>query len=127
MKRILLSIGVFFIACVMMSVVTAIPQTNSTPAMTLVHEIEKSREQVEEKMVDSPFFGPQPTGIIDLLRQLILMIINFVLNLIEIIRDLINLVGLIEYLIDLVLVFISAIISLIQAIFDLFTPGMNTA
>ncbi len=127
MKKILLNIGVFCTVFAIMSVVTAVPQTNSAPAMTVIHEIEENRDLFEEKMAESSYIDPQLTGIIDLIRQLILMIINFVLNLIEIIRDLINLVGLIEYLIELVLVFIAAVFSLIEAIFDLFNPGINLA
>jgi hypothetical protein len=127
MKRALLILEAVFSVCIMMSVVTAVPQTNSSPVMDAVHEIERSRTEVDEKIAAYSSLDVQPNGIIDLLKQLIWMIIQAVLDLIDIIRNLIGLVALIEYLINLVMILVEAVMALIEFIMDLFNPSVQVA
>lgn len=126
MKKVVLIGGSLFLACLMTSVVTAVPQANSIPAMNLIDDIERCREHLNEPMMKGSVHNLLSKGIIDLIRQIILLIINFVLKLIQIVRDLLNLVNLVEYLINLIVTLITAIFNLIQAIINLFTPGVNT-
>ena len=120
MKRTSLILGAFLSSCIMISVVTAVPQTNSKPVMDVIKEIEERTNIVNEKVLD---VVPDPNGIIiDLIKQLISLIIQFILNLIDMVMDLIGIVNLIEYLIYLIGVLIAAIMALIDAILNLFNP-----
>jgi len=118
-------LGAIFTVCIMMSVVTAVPQTQSDPVMDVIERIEELEQTMDETRADIAALDPEPGGIIDLLKQLINLIIQAVLNLIDIIRSLIGLVALIEYLIELVMVFIDAIMALIEMILNLFNPSLT--
>jgi phage-related protein len=122
MNRVKIYFGVCLTVCIMMSVVTAVPQSNSKPVIEYIQKIEESRTTINEKTLEKSLLDPIPNGILDLIRQLISLIIQFILKLIEIIRDLIGIVSLIEYLINLIMVLITAIFNLIEAILNLFTP-----
>ena len=121
MRKILLILGAFLSSCIMVSAVTAIPQTNSNPVMEYIQEIEESRNFITEGVSDATI--PDPSGILDLIKQVILLIIQFVLDLIEIVRDLIGIVSLIEYLITLITVLIVVIMELIEIILNFFNPS----
>jgi hypothetical protein len=109
----------------MMSVVTAVPQSNSKPIMQYIQKIEENRNTLNEKTLENSLLDPNPKGILDLIRQLILLIIQFILKLIEIVRDLFGIISLIQYLINLIVILINAIFNLIEAILNLFNPNSN--
>jgi len=125
MNKLKLYIGVCLTVCIMMSVVTAVPQSNSKPVMQYIQKIEESRTTIHEKIFEKSLLDPNSNGILDLIRQLILLIIQFILKLIEIVRDLFGIVSLIQYLINLIVILITAIFNLIEAILNLFNPNAN--
>jgi hypothetical protein len=123
MRKGLLGFGVIGTICMLFLVVTAVPTVNSSPIMQAINEIEKSEEKFNEQLMEKSFSGLQTTGIIDFLKQLLLLIIQAILNLIDIVRQLIGLVALVEYLIEIILVLVDAVVSLINTILDLFNPN----
>ncbi|OYT28403.1 hypothetical protein B6U98_04905 [Thermoplasmatales archaeon ex4572_165] len=125
MRKIILILGALLTSCIMLSTVTALPQTNSKPVMDYIQEIEERSNSITEGFLDASI--PDQNGIIDLIKQLVLLIIQFVLNLIDIIRDLIGLVSLIEYLINLITVLFNAVMNLIEAILNLFNPSITVS
>ena len=119
MKKMMIILGACITSLMIISTVTALPQTNSTPIMNTLTDIEEQKTKLNNIDIE-------PGGIIDLIKQLVLLIIQFVLSLIQIIRDLIGLVSLIEYLINLINVLITAIFDLIETILNLFNPSLTT-
>jgi len=117
--------GAIFTACIMMSVVTAVPQSNSEPVMNVIHEVEEGKLFIDEKVSEISSLDPQSGGLIDFLKKLVWMIIQAILDLIDIIKNLIGLVALIEYLIELVMVLVDAVIALIELIMNIFNPSAS--
>lgn len=126
MRKEIVGLGAIVTILSLILVVTAVPTVNSSPIMEAINEMEKSEEKFNEQLIEKSFLGLETTGIIDLLKQLLLLIIQAILNLIDIVRQLIGLVALVEYVIELILVLVDAVVSLINTIFDLFNPN-NTA
>ncbi|MDG6229647.1 MAG: hypothetical protein QCH96_06750 [Candidatus Thermoplasmatota archaeon] len=123
MKKILLVAGALLSAFLMVSVVTAVPQSHSTTAMNVIEDIEQERIILQDRLSNIGVLDPQFGGIIDLLKQLIWLIIQAILDLIEIVRNLIGLVALIDYLIQLVMILVEAIMALIEIIMNIFNPS----
>ncbi len=126
MRKEIVGLGAIVTILSLILVVTAVPTVNSSPIMEAINEMEKSEEKFNEQLIEKSFLGLETTGIIDLLKKLLLFIIQAILNLIDIVRQLIGLVALVEYVIELILVLVDAVVSLINTIFDLFNPN-NTA
>ena len=92
MLKALISLGVFFIAILMISTVTAVPQINSEPLMNKISEIENNREIINEKFFwTSNDFDSK--GIIDLLLALIQFLMSIVQGLIDFVLNLFNIVN----------------------------------
>lgn len=121
MRRNFLLLGVFFTTLLMISSVTAIPAANSDPLMDKIHEIEKIKKIIDEKLTNIDFEF-STIGLIDILIQIIQLIISFIQQLISLILDIFGLIDLIEYLIGLLVTLFELIMSLINFIIDLFTP-----
>ena len=121
MKRVLVS-GALLSILLMVSVVTAVPQSHSTTVMNVIKDIEQETNTLEEKLSKFDTLDPQASGIFDLLKQLIWFIIKVIINLIDIVKNLIGLVALIEYLIQLIMVLVDSIITLIDMIMNIFNP-----
>lgn len=109
------------------SVATAVPQSQSSTVMNIIGDIEQERNTLEEKQLNFETLDPQASGIFDLLKQLIWLIIKVIMNLIDIIKNLIGLVALIEYLIQLIMVLVDSIIILIDMIMNIFNPSLAIA
>ena len=125
MKKIILILGALLTSCIMLSTVTALPQTNSKPVMDCIQEMEERSNIIDEGLLDVSI--PDQNGIIDLIKQIVTLIIQFILNLINIVRDLIGLVSLIEYLINLITVLFNAVMNLIEVILNLFNPSITVS
>jgi len=123
MEKILLVAGALLSAFLMVSVVTAVPQSHSTTVMNVIEDIEQERNILQDRLSNIGVLDPQFGGIIDLLKQLIWLIIQAILDLIEIVRNLIGLVALIDYLIQLVMILVEAIMALIEIIMNIFNPS----
>lgn len=123
MKKMLVVVGALFSVFLMVSVVTAVPQSHSSTVMNVISDIEQERNILQEKLFAVGVLDPQFGGIIDLLKQLIWLIIQAILDLIDIVRNLIGLVALIDYLIQLVMILVEAIMALIEIIMNIFNPS----
>jgi len=123
MKKILVVAGALLSVFLMVSVVTAVPQSQSSTVMNTVKEIELERNILQERLSKIGALNPEFGGIIDLLKQLIWLIIQAILDLIDIVRNLIGLVALIDYLIQLIMILVEAIMALIEIIMNIFNPS----
>ncbi len=126
MKKNILVIGVVFTSLLMISTVTAVPQTHSKPAMNTIEQIEERRslvETLEHKMSLGNDF--QANGIIDWLIQLLSTILDFIQTLIAFVLELFQIVNLVNAIISAINQLIDLITQLIQAINDIITPGFQ--
>ena len=119
MRKFIFSIGAIFIASLLISTGTAVPQSYSQPVMDIINELEQQKTRYEERL--SSLTLPLD-GIIDFIKKLITWIIQLLINLIELARALIVIVGLVQYLIRLMEILFTLIQSVIDAILDLFNP-----
>ena len=119
MRKFIFSIGAIFIASLLISTGTAVPQSYSKPVMDIINELEQQKTRYEERL--SSLTLPLD-GIIDFIKKLITWIIQLLINLIELARALIVIVGLVQYLIRLMEILFTLIQSVIDAILDLFNP-----
>ena len=123
MKKINVIAAALLSVFLMVSVVTAVPQSNSTTVMNVIQDIEQERNILQDRLSNIYVLDPQFGGIIDLIKQLILLIIQAILDLIDIVRNLIGLVALIDYLIQLFMTLVEAIMALIEIIMNIFNPS----
>ncbi len=126
MKKTLIGIGAVFISLLLISTVTAIPQTNSEPAMDLIEQLEEKKsfaEMLEQKIKSNDL--PQPEGFIDWITQFLLSILNFVQWLVQLVLDLVQVVSLIATIISAINQLINAITQLLDSIMDIFNPSSH--
>jgi hypothetical protein len=115
---------------VLVSSATAVPQVQGNQIIQELEEMQQQKEIIEGKCtqirekLDSYFKEnvPLPTGIIEWLVQLILLLIRIVETIIQFILDVMELGTLIEYLIERILVLIDLIIQFVEWILNLFKP-----
>ena len=117
------------IALLMVSAVTAIPQTHSTPVMKVVNEVEQKKTLFEweteifsgkiEEMSAKVGTG----GIIDTIIALIQFLIDLILEIIQFINNLMQIGNLIMSLINAINNLINAIIQFIEWIQGILNPG----
>ena len=110
MKKGVISIGVFFVAILMISTATAVPTTNSKPVMDIVNTIEKQEQKLE-------LLDVLPQGIFDTIWELLLALFNLIMKIIEVVNTVIAIVQLVQALINgiqMVLQMIQDVITLIK-------------
>jgi hypothetical protein len=122
MKKYYIEIGAILIALLLMSTVTAVPQTQSKPAMDIINDIEDKINLIESNELTNIINNVETGGIIELLIQLITVIIQFIIELIGIIQNIIGLVNLIETLIEAFTTLFQLIQDLIELIRSIFNP-----
>ena len=114
----------------LISASTAVPQVQGNQITPKLEDMQKQKESLEGKcteireQLDNYFKekAPLPTGIIEWLIQLILLLIRIVEAIIQFILDVMELGALIEYLIERILVLIDLIIQFVEWILNLFNP-----
>lgn len=115
---------------VLVSAATAVPQIQGKQVIQKLEEIQKQNGILEDKCARikeelENFYNenaPLPTGIIEWLIQLILLLIRIVEAIIQFILDVMELGALIEYLIERILLLIDLITQFIEWILNLFNP-----
>ncbi|MCK5301145.1 MAG: hypothetical protein KAJ21_04510 [Thermoplasmatales archaeon] len=122
MKKYFIEIGAILIALLLMSTVTAVPQTQSKPAMEIINDIEDKINLIESNALTNIINNVETGGIIELLIQLITVIIQFIIELIGIIQNIIGLVNLIDTLIAAFTTLFQLIQDLIELIRSIFNP-----
>jgi hypothetical protein len=123
MKKYFIEIVAIFIALILMSTVTAVPQTYSKPAMDLINNIEDKIDVIEFENFKHILDNVRSGGIIDLLIQLVILIIQFIMELVGFVSNVIGLVTLIQNLIDAATTLFQLIQDLIEIITNIFNPG----
>jgi len=122
MKKYFFELGAILIALLLMSTVTAVPQTQSKPAMEIINDIEDKINLIESNALTNIINNVESGGIIELLIQLITVIIQFIIELIGIIQNIIGLVNLIDTLIAAFTTLFQLIQDLIELIRSIFNP-----
>ena len=122
MKKYFFEIGAILIVLLLMSTVTAVPQTQSKPAMDIINDIEDKINLIESNEISNIINNVETGGIIELLIQLITVIIQFIIELIGIIQNIIGLVNLIDTLIAAFTTLFQLIQDLIELIRSIFNP-----
>ncbi len=117
MKKICMMLGALSVVFLMVSTVTALPQTQSTPVMSAVHSLEETKEQYDDTTLGS-MLDIQPTGFIDTLIAFIKLLIQLIMNIITVIQGILSVVALIQAIFSA----ITMIIELVRQIIDLFNP-----
>ena len=126
MKKTVLGLGAIIFSLLLVSTATAVPQTNSEPGMNIVRKIEHEKQIAKDSNHNEYFSMVQNDGIIEIIIQLLRLLLQFVLKLIEIVSDLINLIGLIQSLVNALLTLFDLIQQLIQLIMNIFNPKLIT-
>lgn len=122
MKKYYIELGAIVVALLMMSTVTAVPQTHSKVVMDIVDKIEQKKDVLEEKLTEIFLDDLKLSGIIDFLIQLIILIIQLVMKIIEIVQGIMGLINLIQNLIAALTTLFQLVQSLIELIQDIFNP-----
>jgi len=123
MKKYFMGVGVFLISLLLISTVTAIPQTHSKPTMNLINSIEDKKNIINFEPLNDILNNIKSGGIIDLLIQLITLIIQFVMEIITIIQNVMSLVNLVQNLIEAFTTLFQLIQDLIEIIKSIFNPS----
>lgn len=120
MKKTLIMLGTLFVMFLMISTVTAVPKTQSTPLMDTIQSKEVTELKMKAHAVND--LDPQPTGFFDKLIEFIKLLIELIMNLVTIIQGILSIIALIQA----VLSAIQLVIQLIQQILDvIFDPSNN--
>ena len=123
MKKYFMGLGVFLISLLLISTVTAVPQTHSKPTMNLINTIEDKKNIIDIEPLNDIINNIKSGGIIDLIIQLITLIIQFVTEIISIIQNVISLVNLVQSLIEAFTTLFQLIQDLIEIIKNIFNPS----
>lgn len=123
MKKYFMGVGVFLISLLLISTVTAVPQTHSKPTMNLINSIEDKKNIIDFEPLNDILNNIKSGGIIDLLIQLITLIIQFVMEIITIIQNVMSLVNLVQNLIEAFTTLFELIQDLIEIIKNIFNPS----
>jgi len=124
-------IGVFIIPLLLISNVTAIPQTSSDPLMKIINEIEHNKNYLNDKYeisinnIKDISYGIIPAGLIDFLIQLftfIINLINFIINIVQTINTIINLITMLT---NTLIIFMETIDQLIEWLRNLNNPELS--
>ena len=118
-----MGVGVFLISLLLISTVTAVPQTHSKPTMNLINSIEDKKNIIDFEPLNDILNNIKSGGIIDLLIQLITLIIQFVMEIITIIQNVMSLVNLVQNLIEAFTTLFQLIQDLIEIIKNIFNPS----
>ena len=117
-------VGAVFVSILLLSTVTAVPQTHSKPAMNLIDKIEEKTSNIqglEEKTKLADLM--EKDGIIDWIIQFLRAILNFIYHLIQLVINLFQIVQLLEMIVSAINQLFDLIEQFINRILDVFTPN----
>jgi len=115
--------GALGIALLLLSTVTAVPQSHSEPVMDQIHAIEDLHTQLENEQSKLGLEEIFPTGILDWLIQLITLIIKIVINIVQIIQSIMSIISLIQFVIEALQTLIQVVQEFIALLQDIFNPS----
>jgi hypothetical protein len=119
MRKRIITIGAIFVTLLMISTVTAVPTSNSKPVKDIIDRVEQQREKFD-KVSDQ-----LPTGIFEIIWQLILALFNLIMKIIEVVNTVLSIVQLFQALINGIQVLLQMIQDFIALLNDLFSPEVS--
>ena len=122
MKKCVITLGAIAITLLMMSTVTAVPQTHSTSMMDKVNELEDKKAFIEEIFSENIIENFSLSGIIDILIQLITILIQIIITIVGVVSSISAIIELIQGLLNA----IPALLELINQLLDLIGQIFNT-
>ena len=128
MKKFCILFGAVAISTLIVSSVSAVPQTHSKPIMEIVNEIEKNRAVLEDKYsisiedAKTSLLKIMPLGLIDIIIQLISLIINLIYGIVNFLLTIMQLGSLIVLLINAITVLIDTVSQFLEWLMNLFNP-----
>ena len=125
MKKTMIVFGAFFISLLLVSTATAVPHSQSEPAMNIMKKIEQKTTVVEALKQKSNTMDPEGKNCIDWIIQLLRSILNFIYQLIQLMIDLFQIIQILEAIINAIAQLVDLIIQFINTIIDLFTPDAS--
>jgi phage-related protein len=126
MKRTLIIGSALFITLLMVSTVTAVPQSQSKPLMDTISSLDQQETSLREKISDG-FSAAELGGLFDLIMQIIQWLAQVLAKIIGIINNVIKIVSLLIYVVQLIQTLINFIQRLIDLINGLFNPDAQAS
>ena len=123
MKKYFMAMGSIFISILLVTTVTAIPNSQSNIIINKINEISEINNSINNEKLSIFLSNILSVGIIELLIQLITLLVQFILEMIEIIQNVIGLVNLIQNLISAFTTLFELLQELIDLITNLFNPS----
>ena len=103
----------------MISTVTAVPNSHSQPVMDIIDRVEEQRERFDA------LSDLAPTGIFQIIWQLILALFNLIMKIIEVVNTVLTIIQLVEALINGIQMLLQMIQDFIALINDLLNPDVS--
>ncbi|MBN2603274.1 MAG: hypothetical protein JXA91_03985 [Candidatus Thermoplasmatota archaeon] len=128
MKKFCMLFGAVAISTLIISSVSAVPQTHSEPIIQIVNEIEKNRAVLEDKYLISiedaktSLSEILPLGILDTIIQLLVFLINLIYGIVNFLLTIMQLASLITLLLNAITVLIDTVSQFIEWLMNLFNP-----
>lgn len=116
MRKGVILTGAFLIALLMISTVTAVPTSHSKPVMDMIDKVERQQTELES------LFDQLPTGIFDLLWQLLVALFNLIVQIIGIVNTILGIFQLIQGLLNGLQTLLQMIQDFIALINELLNP-----
>jgi len=113
MKKTLIMLSSLAVVFLMVSTVTAVPQSSSNPLMNAIDKMEGAEQELTEATLESASDGP--SGVLGKIIDLIKLLIDLIMNLITIVQSILSIVALIQAVFNA----IKLVMDLIQQIMDL--------
>jgi hypothetical protein len=123
MKKYFMAMGSIFISILLLTTVTAIPNSQSNVIINKINEISEINNTINNDKLSIFLSNVMSGGIIELLIQLITLLVQFILEIIEIVQNVIGLVNLIQNLISAFTTLFQLLQELIDLITNLFNPS----
>ena len=119
MRKGIISIGAILVTLLMISTVTAVPTSQSKTVNDIIDRVDQQRERFD-KLSDYV-----PTGIFELIWQLILALFNLIMKIIEVVNTVLAIVQLFQALINGIQLLFQMIQDFIDLINELFNPEVS--
>lgn len=118
MKKTFIMLGALAVVLLMVSTVTAVPQSSSTPLMNAID----TKEDAEEQFAATDLVSDGPSGVLGKIIDLIKLLIELIMNIVTIIQSILSIVALVQAILSA----IQLVINLIQQIMDLINNPSTT-
>ena len=115
MKKTFIMLGTLSVVFLMVSIATAVPQTQSRPVMEAIQSLEDAEQKLDNTTLHE-LLNPQSTGFFDKLFEFIKLLIQLIMNIATIVQSVLSIIALIKAIFSA----IQLVMQLIQQIIELF-------